>query len=139
MTHHRPTLDSPKQHEAARRLGEMVARGDLPDGEAAKTMAAIVRVARENAPNTDPAGLRMRLIQTARDARHSTELALIRQQREQEKQLADVATKVLRSGGSEADAGRAMLAAVRTMTPMPPVEIGEAALNLARWRIRNGR
>ena len=27
------------QHEAARRLGEMVARGDLPDGEAAKTMA----------------------------------------------------------------------------------------------------
>jgi hypothetical protein len=117
----------------------MVAHGDLPDGEAAKTMAVIVRVARENAPNTDPAGLRMRLIHTARDARHNTELALIRQQREQQKQLADVATEVLRRGGSEADAGRAMLAAVRTMTPTPPVEIGEAALNLARWRIRNGR
>lgn len=139
MTHHRPTLDPRKQHEAARRLGEMVARGDLPDGEAGKTMAAIVRMARENAPNVDPSGLKMRLISTARDARHNTELALIRQQREQQKQLADVATEVLRRGGSEADAGRAMLAAVRTMTPTPPVEIGEAALNLARWRIRNGR
>ena len=138
MTHHRPTLDPPKQHEAARRLGEMVARGDLPDGEAAKTMAVIVRVARENAPNTDPAGLRMRLIHTARDARHSTELALIRQQREQEKQLADVATEVLRSGGTDADAGRAMLERVRSMDPVPPVEVGEAALKLARWRVRNG-
>lgn len=139
MTHHRPTLDPPKQHEAARRLGEMGARGDLPDGEAAKTMAMIVRVARDNAPNIDPAGLRMRLIHTARDARHSTDLALIRQRRDQEKQLADLATEVLRNGGSEADAGRAMLERVRTMDPTPPVQAGEAALNLARWRIRNGR
>lgn len=139
MTHYRPTFDPPKQHEAARRLGEMVAHGDLPDGEAAKTMAVIVRVARENAPNTDPAGLRMRLIHTARDARHNTELAMIRQQREQEKQLADVATEVLRNGGTDADAGRAMLDRVRTMDPVPPVEVGEAALKLARWRVRNGR
>lgn len=137
MTYRHP-LDPPKQHEAARRLGEMVARGDLPDGEAAKTMAAIVRTARENAPKTDASGLRMRLIHTARDARHSTELALIRQQREQEQQLADVATEVLRSGGTEADAGRAMLERVRSMDPVPPVEVGEAALKLARWRLRNG-
>lgn len=137
MTYRHP-LDPPKQHEAARRLGEMVARGDLPDDEAAKTMAAIVRTARENAPKTDASGLRMRLIHTARDARHSTELALIRQQREQEQQLADVATEVLRSGGTEADAGRAMLERVRSMDPVPPVEVGEAALKLARWRLRNG-
>ena len=138
MTHHRHPLDPPKQHEAACRLGEMVARGDLPDGEAAKTMAVIVRTARENAPNVDPVGLKMRLIHTARDARHSTELALIRQQREQEKHLADVATAVLRNGGTDTDAGRAMLERVRTMDPVPPVEVGEAALKLARWRVRNG-
>ncbi len=139
MTHNRPTFDPPNQHEAARRLGEMVARDDLPDGEAARTMAVIVRTARENAPNTDPIGLRMRLIHTARDARHDTELAMIRQRREQERQLADVATSVLRAGGTEADAGRAMLEHVQTMNPLPPVEIGEAALKLARWRLRNGR
>lgn len=138
MTHHRPTFDPPKQHEAARRLGEMVARGDLPDGEAGKTMAVIVRIARANAPTVDPVGLKMRLIHAARDARHSTELALIRQQREQEKQLADVATEVLRNGGTDTDAGRAMLERVRTMDPVPPVEVGEAALKLARWRVRNG-
>lgn len=137
MTRHR--LDPPAQHEAAQRLGEMVARGDLSEEEGSKTLAAIVRLARENAHGTDPAGLRMRLVHTATDARKSAELAQIRRLREQERELAETAERVLRDGGTEADAGRAMLDRVRGMDPVPPVEIGEAALKLARWRVRNGR
>ncbi len=131
-------LDPPTQHRAADMLGRMEANGLLPPGEAAKTMAAIVREACRNAPTVDPIGLRTRLVWTARDARHAEELAMIRRTREQEKQLADAATAILKAGGTEADAGRAMLDLVRTMDPCPPVEVGEAALKLARWRVRNG-
>lgn len=135
MKHHR---DPPIQHRAAEMLGRMEAHGQLPPGEGAKTMAAIVRAARQAAPEVDESGLRMRLVHAARDARHAEELAMIRRTREQEKQLADVAEATLRQGGTEHDAGRAMLEIVRTMDPCPPVEVGEAALKLARWRVRNG-
>lgn len=131
-------LDPPTQHRAAEMLGRMEANGLLPPGEAARTMGAILREARKNAPNIDPRGLRVRLIHSARDARHAEELAIIRRQREQERQLADAATEVLRDGGTEHDAGKAMLELVRTMDPCPPVEVGESALKLARWRVRNG-
>lgn len=136
MTRHR--LDPPTQHRAAEMLGRMEANGQLPPGEGAKTLAAIVRAARQAAPEVDASGLRMRLIHTARDARRAEELAIIRRQREQQKRLAEAAEATLRDGGTEQDAGRAMLELVRTMDPCPPVEVGEAALKLARWRVRNG-
>lgn len=131
-------LDPPTQHRAAEMLGRMEANGQLPPGEAAKTMGAIFRAAREAAPNVNPSGLRMRLIHSARDAKHAEELAIIRRIREQERQLAAAAEATLRQGGTEHDAGRAMLELVKTMDPCPPVEVGEAALKLARWRVRNG-
>jgi len=70
MTHHRRITPS-RQHEAAFVLGRMEADGLLPAGEAARTMKAIVRVARQNAPDIDAKGLRMRLVHSARDAYHS--------------------------------------------------------------------
>lgn len=136
MTRHR--LDPPAQHEAAQRLGKMVARGDLSEVEGAKTLAVIVRTAQQNAPQVCPLGLRMRLVHTAHDARKAADLAAVRRVREQERELTDLAAAVLRNGGTDTDAGRAMLERVRTMDPLPPVEIGEAALKLARWRVRNG-
>jgi polyhydroxyalkanoate synthesis regulator phasin len=137
MTHRHP-LDPPAQHKAAETLGSMVADGRISEQEARKTMAMVVRVAFQNAPNVDPAGLRMRLVHAAQDSRKATELAAVRRLREQERDLAAIAESVLRDGGSDADAGRAMLERVRTMDPLPPVEVGEAALKLARWRVRNG-
>lgn len=66
---HRHPLDPPKQHDAAERLGVMVADGVISEEEAAKTMGTIVRVAADNAPDVDRAGLRMRLVWSAADAK----------------------------------------------------------------------
>ena len=138
MTHRHP-LDPPNQHHAAETLGRMEADGLLPEGEAAKTMAAIVKEARKNAPTVDPKGLRARLVWSARDAKEARTLENIRRERDQERQLSDAATDVLAKGGTEADAGRAMLALAKTMNPPPPVALGEAALRRARWRVRHGK
>jgi len=97
-----------------------------------------VQTAQRNAPDVDAKGLRARLVWSARDAMEARGLEVIRLQREQEKLLTDAAYTTLQSGGSEADAGRAMLAVAKAMNPVPPIEIGEAALRLARWRVRNG-
>lgn len=70
---HRHPNDPPNQHDAAERLGEMVADGLLSEFEAGKTMAVIVKVAFANAPNVDRNGLRARLVWSAKDARHARE------------------------------------------------------------------
>lgn len=135
----RHPLDPAKQHEAADRLGRMVARGEISADGARDTMQAIQDAARRNAPNVDKVGLAVRLHWTARDALREERLAFARQAREQEKQLAEVAERVFRMGGSERQAGMAMLEVARTMNPPPPIEIGEAALKLGRWRAKHGR
>lgn len=66
---HRHTSDPKAQHEAAERLGRMVADGQLSEESAAQVMGEIVRVAQEQAPNADASGLRMRLVHSATDAR----------------------------------------------------------------------
>ena len=70
---HRHSLDPPAQHDAAERLGIMVADGLISEQEGGKTMAVIVRVAFENAPTVDRMGLKTRLLWSAKDARHSRE------------------------------------------------------------------
>lgn len=70
---HRHPNDPPTQHDAAERLGEMVADGLLSEAEAGKTMAVIVRVAFANAPNVDRHGLRARLVWSAKDSRKARE------------------------------------------------------------------
>ena len=65
---HRHPNDPPAQHDAAEKLGRMKADGLLPEGEASKTMAAIVRDAFKHAPDAHRHGLRMRLVWSARDA-----------------------------------------------------------------------
>lgn len=61
------------QFRAAQELGRMEADGLLPDGEAAKTMGTIVKVAFTNAPLVDQSGLRARLVWAASDARKARE------------------------------------------------------------------
>ena len=68
MTHRHPN-DPQAQHHAAETLGRMEADGLLPEGEANKTLATIIRTARANAPNVDAKSLRARLVWSARDAR----------------------------------------------------------------------
>lgn len=70
---HRHRLDPPAQHDAAERLGEMVADGSIPEAEAGKAMATIVKIAIQEAPNVDRIGLRTRLVWSAKDARHARE------------------------------------------------------------------
>lgn len=134
----RHPLDPAKQHEAADRLGRMVARGDVSPETASQTMRAIVQVARENAPNVDARGLRTRLVWTARDARHDEALALTRQAKQQEQELCDVAEAAIRAGASEREVRVAIAEAAQQMTPLPPTTMGDAALRLARWRVKHG-
>lgn len=70
----RLSIDPEPQFRAAAVLGGLMARGLVSKEIAAKTMGAIVRAARQSAPNVDPGGLRCRLIWTARDAAHWTEM-----------------------------------------------------------------
>lgn len=70
---HRHPLDPPNQHDAAEKLGAMVADGLISEEEAGKTMAVIVRVAFQSAPDVDRKGLRTRLVWSARDSRHARE------------------------------------------------------------------
>jgi transcription initiation factor TFIIIB Brf1 subunit/transcription initiation factor TFIIB len=72
---HRHPQDPPAQHDAAEKLGAMVADGLITEQEAQKTMAVIVRVAFQNAPTVDRKGLRTRLVWSARDSRHARETA----------------------------------------------------------------
>lgn len=66
--------DPATQHKAARMLGVMDADGSLPPEEVAKTMDAIIKTAREAAPDIDPSGLRIRLAWSAHDAKHARTL-----------------------------------------------------------------
>jgi Xaa-Pro aminopeptidase len=134
----RHPLDPAKQHEAADRLGRMVARGEVSPETASQTMRAIVAVARENAPNVDAKGLRTRLVWTARDAKQEEALAMVRRAREQERALAEAALRAMRDGHTERQVWQVMLDAAKAMQPPPPVEIGDAALRLARWRLKHG-
>ena len=61
--------DPKAQHEAAERLGRMVADGLISEESAAQVMGEIVRVAQEQSPNADANGLRARLVWSAADAR----------------------------------------------------------------------
>jgi hypothetical protein len=135
MRHH---LDPPKQHEAADRLGRMVARGEISDATAAEVMGTIVRVARENAPNSCPLGLKLRLVWAARDAKASETLAMARLAREQEQALSAVAEAAIREGGDERAVRAAVAARAAVMDPVPDVSLGDAALRLARWRVKHG-
>ena len=134
----RHPLDPAKQHEAADRLGRMVARGDVSPETASQTMRAIIQVARENAPNVDARGLRTRLVWTARDARHDEALAMVRRAREQERALAEVAEAAIRDGKPDQAVRQDIAAAAQQMQPVPDVALGHAALRLARWRVKNG-
>jgi len=132
-------MDPPKQHEAADRLGRMVARGEISADGARDTMAAIIEVAQANAPNAHPGGLRTRLHWSARDALHEERLALVRLAREQEQALAQVAEAAIRAGGDDLAVRRAVGAAAQQMRPLPDIALGDAALRLARWRVKHGR
>lgn len=135
MKHH---LDPPKQHEAARRLGIMVARGEISDATAAEVMGTIVRVARENAPNACPLGLKLRLVWAARDAKQAETLAMARLAKQQEQALCAAAEAAIRQGGDERAVRAAVAAKAATMDPVPHVSLGDAALRLARWRVKHG-
>lgn len=71
---HRHPSDPPAQHDAAEKLGVMIADGLLSEEEGRKTMGTIVKVAFGNAPNVDQSGLRARLVWSARDARKAREM-----------------------------------------------------------------
>lgn len=136
---YRHNMDPPAQHDAAQALGKAVARGAVTEVEAAKTMGVIVRLAFAAAPEVDRSGLRARLVWTAKDTREAERRAAVREAKEQEKQLVLVAVAGFRDGLAPADVRRMVAQAAKAMTPIPPVELGDAALKLGQWRAKNGR
>lgn len=116
----------------------MVARGEMSPKAASRALGVIVQVARENAKDVDPRGLRMRLVWTAADARKDEARALVRQAKQQEQQLANVAEKAIRAGLPAHEVAAMVAREAGNMTPVPPTEMGDAAMRLARWRVKNG-
>lgn len=133
---HRTDPRTLKQYEAAEVLGGLVGDGLLSQEEAQLTLALVVKLATEKAPDLHAPSLRSRLVHTAADARTAAYYARIRRERQQERVLADVA--------AEGFARRAPEQAIRAVVARTAKEIGapasvvDGAVSLGRFRQRNG-
>lgn len=134
---HRTDPRTLKQYEAAEVLGAMSARGDISQQDAQLTLGLVVRLAAEKAPDMCPRGLRARLVWAAKDAASAERLAAIRREKEQERSLVDVAVQGFLRKAPEQAIRAVVRREAEKMTPRPPVSVGDAAVNRARWLARN--
>lgn len=133
------------QFRAAQSLGEMVADRTMSKADARETLAVVADVAAEKLPHMDRRGLQTRLAHHMADSgnvrfwdRKREELAAIRQEKRQLNELKWIAEQAFRAGEPEAAVRRRISQAAQSMTPVPPVALGNEALGLGRWLARQG-
>jgi hypothetical protein len=127
------------QFDAARRLGNMIDDGALSDDLAQMVMDEIINVAQRNAPDLAPNGVHTHLVWARNDARDAAYYARIRAERQQERDLTNIAEAAYRARLPEREVRRRVADAAMEMTPLPAEETLWAALRVGAWRVKHGR